>query len=368
VLFGVGYGVASFACTLPVFLSLLGAASSSSRFTTTLVVFGAYALGLAIVLMVLAIGAALARDGLSRWVGRMVPYVGRLTGVLLVVSGAYLVYFWLRAGLGAPADAASDPLIAAVTDFAAWIEVQAHSGTGAPLVLAFAALIVLAAMIGFGRPGRTVVGALVLLIVGGLAGYQVAATGSNASDSANPPDSAMNDWLNMPARAATDAERQSLRNEGRASDLSDLSDLGRLRAMFDEDAGRTRIIALLSPTCVTCLRGADWLQQQLAEHPDADVQVYAVWLPLLPTDERTQWDDRILTDSRVTHLWDQQQSTGRWFAERGHGDLPVQWDAVLLYGPDAEWGEQQEPSNLIIWRRPIIAHADELSAELEPFP
>lgn len=220
-------------------------------------------------------------------------------------------------------------------------------------------------LVGSRRSLLLLAGALVVGLVGGVVGYQIGQAGPDRSGPAESIDPFLN-AANHPARPATDAEREALRADGRAAGMSELTEMGQLRSLFDERAGTTRLVALLSPTCVTCLRGANWLQKQLATHPDADVHVYAIWFRVLPSDERVEWDDRILTDARVTHLWDDAQLAGRWYAERGYGDLPVQWDALFVYRPEAQWRGNDEPSNLVIWHRPIIAYADELSEKLQP--
>ncbi len=199
-------------------------------------------------------------------------------------------------------------------------------------------------------------------MLGGLVGYQIGMRDSGSADSSNR----VADAAGPPARSAPEQERESLRSDGSAAGMSDLTDVGQLRTLFDQDAGTPRVIAVLSPTCITCLRGANWLQEELSQRPDADVHVYAIWLPVLPSDDRVEWDNRILVDPRVTHLWDEEQLIGRWFADRGYGDLPVQWDALFMYGPQARWETSDEPSNLVTWHRPIIAHAAELADELRP--
>ncbi|MPZ62163.1 MAG: hypothetical protein GEU93_12885 [Propionibacteriales bacterium] len=368
VLFGVGYGVAPMACTLPVFLALVGVAASRD-FATTLVVFTAYGAGLATVLMVLAVCAAIASEGIRRWAARALPYVGRITGALLVIAGGYLAYYSLRAELASPAAAASDPLVGVVTDFAAWIELSARSGGGVPLFLTLAAILAIAVTVSLRHRARTLrlaAGALAIAGMAGLIGYGVGGAGSGPTSASS--DGTAKSGLpgdDLSARPATAEERKLLRNAGPAATLSYLSGLGQLQRLFDEKAGTPRVIALLSPTCVTCLRGADWLQDELARHPDADVQVYAVWLPVLPSDERTEWDGRILNDTRVVHMWDEDRVTGRWFAEHGYGKLPVQWDALFLYGSNSVWSNNDVPQGLVGWGRPIIAHATELSGKLD---
>ncbi len=95
--FGVGYALASLSCTLAVFLVVVSQALTVSGAAQTLVVFGAYAAGSASVLLALSVSAALAKGALARAVKRFAPVVNRLAGALLVVSGVYLVAYWLPA-------------------------------------------------------------------------------------------------------------------------------------------------------------------------------------------------------------------------------------------------------------------------------
>lgn len=404
VLFGVSYGVASLGCSLPVFLTLLGAALGGGGSVMTLVVFAAYGTGTAIVLMALSVGVVLVRGGLNRWVRPAMPYMQSLSGVLLAVAGGYLLYYWLRVGFGAPAAAASDPLVSVVAGFATWIEARAEQGAAFFMATV---LILLAAAVGASlwpggnhrRPLRhhqttgaddesirdrevddvsghgrdsdptpsprgwrtadrarlVIAGLMTAALLGALVGYRMGAGTSDAADSTD-----------VSARSVTREERTALHNDGPAGRLSEFTGLEQLQALFDEKASSPRMIALLSPTCITCLRGAHWLQEQLAQQPNADVQVYAIWFSILPGDDRAEWDGQILNDPRVTHLWDNEQVTGRWFAARGYGNMPVQWDALFLYGPASRWNGNDEPSDLLFWRRPIIAHTKDLTEQMRP--
>jgi cytochrome c-type biogenesis protein len=136
-LFGVGYGVASLACTLPVFLTVLGASLAG---TAPLLAFAAYGTGMAIVLMTLSLTAALLRNGIARFLRRLLPYMESVAGALLVVAGAYLVYYWARIEFGPSETLADDPLVGLVTRFTA--ELQNAAEGDAALVLLTAALVV----------------------------------------------------------------------------------------------------------------------------------------------------------------------------------------------------------------------------------
>src|SRR5260370_40809863 len=56
--------------------------------------FLAYAAGMGTILTALAVAAALSQQGLARTLRRLVPYVNRVSGALLLLAGAYVVYYW----------------------------------------------------------------------------------------------------------------------------------------------------------------------------------------------------------------------------------------------------------------------------------
>lgn len=93
-LFGVGYAVASLSCTLPVFLSVVGASAGGISFVVRSGMFVAYAVGMGTILTSLALGAALARGGLHRILRRAVRHISRVSGLFLLAAGLYLIYYW----------------------------------------------------------------------------------------------------------------------------------------------------------------------------------------------------------------------------------------------------------------------------------
>jgi cytochrome c biogenesis protein CcdA len=140
-LFGAGYGVASLGCTLPVFLAVVGSAASGA---STALVFAAYGAGMAVVVTALALAAAFLREGLGRGLKRALPHMSRIAGLLLIVAGGYLAYYWYRVGFGPAADLADDPVVTFVSRFTAQVSASAD-GKGW-LVLAAAGLVVALAL------------------------------------------------------------------------------------------------------------------------------------------------------------------------------------------------------------------------------
>ena len=95
-LFGIAYGVASLACTLPVFLVVVstatlgvtGVAASASQFL-------GYALGMGAMLTTVIVAAAFFSGGVTRLLKRAVPYLHRAAAALLLGAGIYIIYYWL---------------------------------------------------------------------------------------------------------------------------------------------------------------------------------------------------------------------------------------------------------------------------------
>jgi len=142
-LYGAGYGVASLGCTLPVFLATVGASLATGGPSGAVTVFAAYGGGMTLVIMALALTAALVRRGLERLLRRLVPHMQRVSGGLLVVTGAYLTYYWARVLFGPAATLADDPIVGLVERTVATIQRTAASGTGFA-VMTWAFLIVAA--------------------------------------------------------------------------------------------------------------------------------------------------------------------------------------------------------------------------------
>jgi cytochrome c-type biogenesis protein len=91
--FGVSYALVSLSCTIPTFLVAVTATFEDSNLLSGVAVFIAYGLGMGLVLMVLTMAIALAEQGLVRNLRRVLPYVNRVAGALLVLAGAYVAYY-----------------------------------------------------------------------------------------------------------------------------------------------------------------------------------------------------------------------------------------------------------------------------------
>lgn len=97
-IFGIAYGLAALSCTLPIFLVVVASALAMKGFTSGILQFLSFALGMGFVISVVTMGSALFKETVNRWLRRLAPVVSRFSGLLLVFAGAYILYFWFKVG------------------------------------------------------------------------------------------------------------------------------------------------------------------------------------------------------------------------------------------------------------------------------
>jgi cytochrome c biogenesis protein CcdA len=144
--YGVSYAVASLSCTVGPFLAVTAAGLRGGSVLRAVAVYLAYAAGFTLVVGVLAVAAALASSATVDRMRRIVPYVNRISGALLVVVGVYVGYYGvyeirLFTANGNP----QDPVIAAAGRVQGAIAGWVHQHGAWPWLIALAVLAMLAA-------------------------------------------------------------------------------------------------------------------------------------------------------------------------------------------------------------------------------
>ena len=139
--YGISYAVASLSCTVGPFLAVTAAGLRGSV-VGAVAVYVAYAAGFTLVVGVLAMAAALANSATVDRVRRIVPYVNRISGALLLVVGVYVGYYGLYeirlfAGNGNP----EDPVIAAAGRLQGAIAGWVHQHGAWPWLVALALIV-----------------------------------------------------------------------------------------------------------------------------------------------------------------------------------------------------------------------------------
>jgi cytochrome c biogenesis protein CcdA len=108
--YGVSYAIASLSCTIGPFLAVTAAGLRRGSVIGDVSIYLAYIAGLTLVVGVLAVAAAAASTAVVNRLRRILPYVNRISGALLVLVGLYVGYYGLyeiriRTGQGKPSDA-----------------------------------------------------------------------------------------------------------------------------------------------------------------------------------------------------------------------------------------------------------------------
>ena len=110
--YGVGYAVASLSCTIGPFLAVTGSSLRKGSPAQGVLVYLAYAAGIALVVGVLAVAVALASSALVDRMRTVLPYISRISGLIMVVVGLYVGYYgFYEIRLFSANGSADDPVI-----------------------------------------------------------------------------------------------------------------------------------------------------------------------------------------------------------------------------------------------------------------
>jgi len=93
--YGVSYAIASLSCTIGPFLAVTAAGLRGGSVVGSVAIYLAYVAGLTLVVGVLAVAAAAASSVLADRLRRILPFVNRISGALLVLVGLYVGYYGL---------------------------------------------------------------------------------------------------------------------------------------------------------------------------------------------------------------------------------------------------------------------------------
>lgn len=113
--YGASYAVASLSCTIAPFLAVTGLVAGGVGIGAGLAAFVAYGVGMGLVVGLLSMLVALAHGSVVARARRLLPYVSRTSGALLLAAGLYVAYYgWyeLRVNAGSGTD---DPVVGAAT-------------------------------------------------------------------------------------------------------------------------------------------------------------------------------------------------------------------------------------------------------------
>jgi cytochrome c biogenesis protein CcdA len=141
VLFGMAYAVASLGCAVGPFLALVVSSLRAGSIGSGVLLFLAYAGGMALVVSATAVAVALVRFSLIARMRRLLGLVPRVGGAVLVICGLYVAYYgWYELRLaGNLRLAGTDPVINAAATVQRWLSDAVSAAGAIPFVVAVAA-------------------------------------------------------------------------------------------------------------------------------------------------------------------------------------------------------------------------------------
>ena len=121
-LFGVSYAVASVGCTLPLFIATMGS-NFGRGIPSGIAFFAAYAAGFCLVITTLTVGIALAKGSVVQRVRGLLPFVHRVAGGLLVLTGLYVAHYgWVEIVQARSSGIPDSPIVSKVTVWSADVQ------------------------------------------------------------------------------------------------------------------------------------------------------------------------------------------------------------------------------------------------------
>ena len=91
--YGLGYALASLGCTLPIFLMVISQTLISGSYLLSVLIFFSYVAGMGLVVTAISIATRFLREGLNRWLNKLLPYMGKIGGAIIIAAGSYLIYY-----------------------------------------------------------------------------------------------------------------------------------------------------------------------------------------------------------------------------------------------------------------------------------
>lgn len=98
-LYGFGYALASTGCTLPIYVSVTVLPLTSGYSGAALVTFLSFAAAMALMMLLTTALVGLARRSLLSRLHASTVWIKRASGVVLILAGLYLGYYYVKAGM-----------------------------------------------------------------------------------------------------------------------------------------------------------------------------------------------------------------------------------------------------------------------------
>ena len=127
--FGVTYAVASLSCTIGPFLAVTSTTLGSTGWLGGVTRFVAYGLGMGALVSVLTVTVAASSRALTMKLRKVLPYLGRISGVLVLLAGLYVAWYgWYEVRIFS-GSTSSDPIIDKALELQTWLQRKVPSNS-----------------------------------------------------------------------------------------------------------------------------------------------------------------------------------------------------------------------------------------------
>lgn len=96
-LFGAAYALGSLGCTLPIFFIVMSQALSVGSFSLGMLTFIVFSAGTVLLMIAVSVGATVSKVAVTNYLNILTPAINRVSPIIIILAGAYLIYFQLRA-------------------------------------------------------------------------------------------------------------------------------------------------------------------------------------------------------------------------------------------------------------------------------
>ena len=131
--------------------------------------------------------------------------------------------------------------------------------------------------------------------------------------------------------------------------------LSQLRADFNANVGKVRMLYIVGPTCGICLRGMSDLQEAVYSKKGDDPRVvtFVIHVPTLGAREANVGPaSRLISNRHTTQYWEETGITGKLMQQVMGVDKYV-WDFWTIYGPKAVWSDERLPPRPDFWQHQL---------------
>lgn len=91
-LYGIGFAIASLACTLPIFLLVVTTAAKAGGFLNGMLIFLIYAAGMSFFMILFSIAVAFSKTIIEKTLKQWTPYLYKFGALIVILAGVYLIY------------------------------------------------------------------------------------------------------------------------------------------------------------------------------------------------------------------------------------------------------------------------------------